>query len=360
MISSIAQAQEYTEADVYQTSLKLVQNKYINYQAADTEKMVVNGLKSLHQIDKNILVADDGKRITLYYRGRVIRSQLKPEDREDIKAWGLVYENMVKAAKKVSKEAEKRDFEILDTVLENGINQSLDGVSKYYPEGQSDAVVEKGVSKSFVANMQGQILYIKIAAFNRYTVKNLEKALEENSASKGIILDLRGSVGGELSEALKVADTFLAGGITILEGKKDGDFTYYHADEEDKSDDKPLVILIDKNTTSAAELVASALQSQSRGKLVGTQTFGKGSKQELYELSNGAVLGLTQGYFYTAGGEALDKKGIKPDICTYAKDDVADMEKFLNQGNKAECKQEAREKQDFDVSVAKYIIDSEL
>lgn len=360
MFAPIAQAQEYTDAEVYQTGLQLVQDKYLNYQAQDMEKIAINGLKALHQMDKNLAIADDSKRITLYYRGRVVRSNLKPEDRQDVKAWSKLNETMVKAAQKVSKEVNKRDFEVLDTVLENGINQSLDGVSKYYPEGQSDAAVEKGVVKSFTSGIQGNILYIKIAAFNRYTVKNLEEALTENPDYKGIILDLRSSVGGELAAALKVADMFLAGGIMILESKPDGGFSYYHADEEDKSEDKPLVVLIDGKTTSSAELVASALQSQSRGKLVGTTTFGKGSKQELYELPNGAVIGLTQGYFYTAGEEELNKKGVSPDICTYAKDEVADMEKFVNQNTREHCQRQGREKQGFDEEIAKYIIDSQL
>ena len=360
LLTSLAQAQEYTDAEVFQTGLKLVQDKYVNYQPSNMEKIVVNGLKSLHQMDKNISVADDGKRITLYYKGRVVRSHLKPTNREDVKAWSKLNDNMVKAAQKVSKEVNKRDFEALDTVLENGINQSLDGASKYYPEGQSDAAVEKGVSRSFVANMQENILYIKIAVFNQYTVSHLEKALQENPQYEGIILDLRGSVGGDLSEALKVADMFLSGGIMVLETKPDGGFSYYHADEEDKTDDKPMVVLVDGETMSAAELVASAIQVQSRGKLVGTTTFGKGSKQELYKLPNGAVLGLTQGYFYTAGEEALDKKGVKPDTCTYAKEEVADMDKFINQNKKDICQPQAREKQSFDMEAAKYVIDSQL
>lgn len=360
LLSSFAQAQEYTDAEVYQAGLQLVQDKYLNYQASDMEKIAINGLKSLHQMDKNLSVADDGKRVTLYYKGRVVRSHLKPNDRQDIKAWSRLNENMVKAAQKVSKEVNKRDFEVLDMVLENGINQSLDGVSKYYPEGQSDAAVEKGVSRSFVANRQGNILYIKIAVFNQHTLNQLEQALQDNPEYEGIILDLRGSVGGELSEALKVADMFLAGGIMVLETKTDGSFSYYHADEEDKTDDKPMVVLVDGETMSAAELVASALQVQSRAKLVGTNTFGKGSKQELYRLPNGAVLGLTQGYFYTAGEEALDKKGVKPDICTYGVDDVADMDKFISQNKKDICKSQAREKQTFDMEVAKYVIDSQL
>lgn len=360
LLSTNVKAQEYTDAEVYQTGLKLVQDKYLNYQAQDTEKIAINGLKSLHQMDKNLSVADDGKRVTLYYKGRVVRSHLKPQDRQNIQAWSKLNDNMVKAAQKVSKEINKRDFEILDTIMVNGINQTLDGVSQYYPESQSDAVIEKGITRNFVANMQDHILYVKIAAFNQHTVKNLEKALAENNNAKGIILDLRGSVGGDLAEALKVADMFLSGGIMILETKSDGDFSYYHADEEDKTEDKPLVVLVDAKTTSAAELVASAIQVQSRGKLVGTTSFGKGSKQELYELPNGAVLGLTQGYFYTAGEEALDKKGVTPDICTYGQEEVADMEKWINQAKKAECKQEAREKQNFDLEVAKYIIDSQV
>ena len=360
LLSSFAQAQEYNSAEVYQSAFNLVQEKYIHYQPEDIENMAINGLKALHNIDKNLSVADDEKRMSLYYKGRVVRSHLKPENRQNIKAWNKLTENMIKAAQNVSSRAKQNDFMILDTIMEEAVNQSLDGVSKYYPEGQSEAVVKSGAAKSFAAGLQDNILYIKISAFNDYTIKNLEKTWQENPNYEGIILDLRGSVGGELSEAMKVADMFLSGGIMVAESKADGKITYYHADEEDKTQDKPLVILVDGETMSAAELVASAMQAQSRGKLVGTTTFGKGSKQELYELPNGAVMGLTRGYFYTAGGEALDGNGVMPDICTYGTQEVANMEKFVNQKPQTICQSQGREKQEFDISVAKYIIESQL
>ena len=360
MAPQIVQAQEYTDEEVYNNVFGLVKDNYILYQSADMEKMAINGIKGLSKLDKNVKIGNDNSRVSLYYKGILKRSKLKPEDRENIEGWNKLNQDMIEEVKKISPHMKKYDFEILDNILETAINESLDKASKYYPEGQSEEVVNQGVKRSFTASMQENILYIKISSFNKYTAKNLEETLKTHKTYEGVILDLRGSVGGELSEALKVADTFLSGGIMIMEGKDKNNLTYYHADEEDKTEDKPLVILIDGATTSAAELVASALQSQSRGKLVGTTTYGKGSKQELYELPNGAVLGLTRGYFYTAGEEAIDKKGIKPDICTYGQTEIGNMEKYVSQKIQGICKREGRENQAIDMEVAKYIIDSQL
>ena len=226
LLSSFVQAQEYNSAEVYQSAFNLVQEKYIHYQPEDIENMAINGLKALHNIDKNLSVADDEKRMSLYYKGRVVRSHLKPENRQNIEAWNKLTENMIKAAQNVSSRAKQNDFMILDTIMEEAVNQSLDGVSKYYPEGQSEAVVKSGAAKSFAAGLQDNILYIKISAFNDYTIKNLEKTWQENPNYEGIILDLRGSVGGELSEAMKVADMFLSGGTFVSPSGNGMDYDY--------------------------------------------------------------------------------------------------------------------------------------
>ena len=356
--ADMASAQEYTDEDVYKTTFSAVKEHYIK--KTDVETLAVNALKALNKVDKKVLVGDDDKRVTLYYGGRVLRSKLKPQDKEDIAAWAKLNADMIKELKKVSASARDRDFEILDTTMEETIAKSLDGVSKYYPEGQSEEVGRADNPRNFVASLQDNILYIKIVAFNQFTFDELKKALQQYPNFEGVILDLRASPGGDLAEALKVADAFLAGGILASEVKKDNKRDFFYADEIDLTQDKPMVVLVDGQTTSAAEIVASALQAQSRGKLIGTKTFGKGSKQELFELPNGAVLGLTTGYFYTSAENALDKQGVMPDICVSGMKEEADVEKIVYGEHKAKCMPESRERENLEQKVAKYLIKSQI
>lgn len=351
-------AQEYTDEEVYQAAYQVLQDNYIK--AVDIEELAINGLKGLRKIDKNINIGNDDKRITLYYKGKVLRSKLKPENREDIPGWAQLSLNFVEDLKKVSHRIEENELNNIDVIIEETISNSLDKASHYYREGQSEAAVENKRQRHFIQGIQDNILYIKIGAFNQYTEENLKKALSEDGNYDGIILDLRGSPGGKLSQALKVADMFLSGGIMFMASDKNNKISIYQADEEDMSQDKPLVVLIDGETTSSAELVVSALQSQSRGKIVGTKSFGKGSKQDLYSLANGAIIGITSGYFYTSGERALDGEGINPDICTYGIEDKSKIEKIANKQAQEDCGREKREKKDFDIELAKYIIKSQI
>lgn len=362
LLSSVAFsafAEESEDAKTYHSVYENVQNKYIlPVNAAD---VAVSVIKGLNKVDPKIKIADDEKRVTMYYNAKVVKSFLKPKDPQDINASVVLTEKMIKTAQGVSKVADQKDFEIADIILEEGINSGLDGDSKYYPTFSAEKKGQLKHQRNFADRMIDNILYIRILAFNKFTKQSLEDALKENSNAQGLVLDLRGSPGGILSEALAVVDIFLDDGIVASAHSRDENtIQYYNSEAGDKFDNKPMVILIDAQTTSSAEIVASSLKEQSRAKIVGTNSFGKGTRQDLIELPNEAELGLTTAYFYTPSEEKLDKVGVKPDICTFNMGDGKNIDEVISRKQPEQCSPESRDKYNLDLDVALEIIKKRL
>jgi len=162
--------------------------------------------------------------------------------------------------------------------------------------------------------LKNEIVLISISEFTRGTARSMRSALAASGAERsGVILDLRGNPGGLLVEATDVAGAFLNGGTVVeffMPGKSPEIFNAI-GDGDSKT---PLVVLIDRGTASAAEIVAAALQDRNRAVIVGERTFGKAAVQDLTELSNGAAIELTIGYYLTPNGKRLEGKGLDPDI----------------------------------------------
>ena len=162
--------------------------------------------------------------------------------------------------------------------------------------------------------LKNEIVLISISEFTRGTARSMRSALAASGAERsGVILDLRGNPGGLLVEATDVAGAFLNGG-TVVEFFKPGKSPEVFNAIGDGDSKTPLVVLIDRGTASAAEIVAAALQDRNRAVIVGERTFGKADVQDLTELSNGAVIELTIGYYLTPNGKRLEGKGLDPDI----------------------------------------------
>jgi len=113
------------------------------------------------------------------------------------------------------------------------------------------------------------------------------------------------------------------------------------------------VVLIDGQTASSAEVLAAALQEQSRAVVVGTGSYGKGTVQKLIKLSNDSRLALTNGIIYTPSGNKLAGIGVLPDICTSGEPETRDAEKIIARGSRSNaCLPENRMKSELDLSVA--------
>lgn len=168
--------------------------------------------------------------------------------------------------------------------------------------------------------------YIRITAFSDNTENNLFYAIDQLKAdlgnrARGYIIDLRNNPGGLLLQAIDVADDFLDSGQIVSvgkgprhdNGKSSGRETYiaYHGDITNR---KPIIILINEGSASAAEILAGALQDHGRAIILGTQSFGKGSVQTIFPLSNGGALALTTAHYFTPSGDSIQGRGITPDI----------------------------------------------
>ncbi|HEX2592274.1 MAG TPA: S41 family peptidase, partial [Rhizomicrobium sp.] len=169
---------------------------------------------------------------------------------------------------------------------------------------------------------EGNVGYIQIPAFNDRTTAGLKAAVaklkkEIGPGIKGYIIDLRDDGGGVLDAAVGVSDAFLDGGeIVSTRGRDPADTERYDAKPGDIADGKPIIILTDNGTASASEIVAGALQDHKRARVVGTQSFGKGSVQTVIPLDNGAggALHMTTGRYYTPSGRSIQALGITPDV----------------------------------------------
>src|SRR5438270_1753474 len=147
------------------------------------------------------------------------------------------------------------------------------------------------------------------------------KSLQKKGAKK-LVLDLRYNSEGDEEEGVAVANLFLAkGAIGSLQGQKYEKVTYT-ADPQKKITDLPLVVLVNRGTAGAAELVASAIQDNQRGDVLGDKTFGEGSVQKLIEVPDGSALILSVAKYYTPNGKVIQETGITPNILVASNDDV--------------------------------------
>jgi carboxyl-terminal processing protease len=162
--------------------------------------------------------------------------------------------------------------------------------------------------------------YIQLTTFiSNDASREFRAALDKLSDADGIVLDLRDNPGGLLSNALEIADMLLEKGTIVSTISR-------HTKHTDLSSGEPLtrqpiVVLIDEESASASEILASALQDNARGILVGTRTYGKGLVQEINRLPGGAAVHITVSKYLTPSGENINKVGIAPDILVDNKED---------------------------------------
>lgn len=184
------------------------------------------------------------------------------------------------------------------------------GKVKDYKMHRSDVVLPT-VSDQMVS---GDIGYIHIYTFATHTGEEFKEALR-NVKAKGarkLIIDVRMNPGGLITSVVDVADQILTRGPVVSYQAKNG--TRQTFDIDGISKPMPMVILIDRNSASASEILAGAVQDKKEGIVMGEKSFGKGTIQSVEELSDGTALKISIAQYLTAGGRKIDKIGIKPDV----------------------------------------------
>ncbi len=169
--------------------------------------------------------------------------------------------------------------------------------------------------------VEGDIGYIRIGTFSEQTYDGLRKAIEKTTSEigadklKGFVIDLRNNRGGRLDQSVLVSDAFLERGkIVSTRGRNAEETQVFNAKSGDLTKGKPVVVLINGSSASAAEIVAGALQDHKRAVVMGTRSFGKGSVQTVIPLGSNGGLRLTTARYYTPSGNSIQAKGITPDI----------------------------------------------
>ena len=166
------------------------------------------------------------------------------------------------------------------------------------------------------------ILHLKISNFNQDTAHSVEthilKAKKDMGRRfSGLVLDLRGNPGGLLKQSTQIAGLFLAQGrIVSAQGRHPDSVQYHEAAGTDIIADRPIVVLIDGKSASAAEIVAAALQDRDRAVIIGTSSYGKGTVQTVIRLPNDGEITLTWSRLVSPSGYVLHGLGVAPTLCT--------------------------------------------
>lgn len=163
--------------------------------------------------------------------------------------------------------------------------------------------------------LPGPVLYVRIYRFGDDTQAEFDRQLSSGlHGAAAIVLDLRGNPGGYVDAAQAVGSRFVPSGELFEMHNRDGSVARLDSQGDHPADHVPVVVLVDGDTASAAEIVAGALRVDRRAPLVGVKTFGKGSVQQDFQLSGGGDLHLTVAHWFLPDGSSVDHKGLTPDV----------------------------------------------
>ena len=180
------------------------------------------------------------------------------------------------------------------------------------------AVIEVKSVEAKIIGDKKEIGYLRLKSFNANSdeqlFKNIKK-FEKNNKLVGYILDLRNNPGGLLNQAISVTDFFLNDGeIVSTKGRKISETRRFFSKKGDGINGKPLIVLINIGSASAAEIVSGALKDHKRAIILGERSYGKGSVQSIIPLKNGGGLRLTISKYYLPSGKSISEVGVLPDI----------------------------------------------
>ena len=193
--------------------------------------------------------------------------------------------------------------------------------------------------------LEGDVGYVKVETLGKGRAQEIASKIRalEAAGAHSLVLDLRGVAEGDPSEGIAVANLFLDRGvITYLEGQKYARETFA-ADPAKAITHLPLVVLVDRGTAGAAEVVAAAVLENARGDVVGARTFGLGSVQKVIEIGDGSALILSVAKYYSPGGKAIQDNAVTPNVLVASAQDDLDLDEGEGEGPEEPAKPASRE-----------------
>ncbi len=179
-------------------------------------------------------------------------------------------------------------------------------------------IIEVQSVNSQILSSEKNIGYVRLKSFNENSDNQFLKTIkkfENNKKIKGYVFDLRNNPGGLLTQAINITDYFLDDGeIVSTKGRKESETRKFFARKGDEINGKPIVVLINNGSASAAEIFAGALKDHKRAIILGENSYGKGSVQSIIPLRNGGGMRLTISKYYLPSGKSISEVGVTPDI----------------------------------------------
>lgn len=309
------------------------------------EELAIAGLKSISDVDKNLVFSNGKDVVYIYYHRKIAGVWHKPQKSNDYKSWADITAKIIHKITRISPRAKRYEIFLTENILAHAV-ASLNDHSKYH---FSDEVEDDFGNEKINAYFDGRYLYIQIPSFDTNTADYIKNSILRYPQTQAVILDLRGNKGGQINIAIDIAKLFIDDGIIVSTKGQAKDSTKYYVAKQKEIFTLPLAVLVDQGTASSAEALAAALHEQAQAVLIGTQTFGKGSIQEIFAFDNGGKLALTSGEFFTPSGEKVDKIGIWPDYCI-----------INNQLVDEPCTQQDRAGNMVDINFAKQVLYEQL
>ncbi len=299
----IQSAQAYDFAKI-QSFFSALQNEYGTQQPLS--EISLRSLKRLSEFDDNLILYNNDTKAFLYNKNNLVGVFELPQSSDMMQQWEEFIVSVLQTSSRRFDALDGKEAD-METLVLKSIVSGFDSFSRV------DKLPQAQITARYDA--VHNIIYIKPSLFYIGLAQAISDTVAAHPQTAGMILDLRGCSGGNFNEALKTADLFLDTALIAYSQNNKKQLKYYTATPGDILHNKPIAILTDNTTASAAELIAAALSEQSRAVLVGTQTFGKGSIQNTYNVKD-QTLFLTSGHFFTPSGKSLDQAGITPQICT--------------------------------------------
>lgn len=323
--------QNYSKANAFQDIMYLLQNYYVEDVEFDTLiEGAIDGM--LNKVDRYsyYMDADEYEEMQTEYEGHyggigivittrdnklTIVSPIKntPGERADLRAGDII------TAIDGKETADMSQMKAVDMMRGEPGSEVVLTINRGDNEPFEVEIVREDIEVPYVESEMKteEIGYVSLAQFIEEVGPKLETAVQElkDQGAKGIILDLRNNPGGLLNESVDVASVFLDKGRVVSIRQKNETERILRVNKEINADTEiPLIILINKGSASASEIVAGAMQDYNRAKLMGTTSFGKGVVQSVIPLKDGSAVSLTTARYYTPDGNYIHEKGIVPDI----------------------------------------------